>query len=99
LTYRHSSDNICSFWVIFLRLSVCSRPPGRANASGGVLGLSWLASVPRMRVRTPGDRQKDLLADLAVLNEQLSGAKEPWEIRRCVWRLVPPATTNLNPKP
>lgn len=42
---------------------------------------AWLDEVPRVRVRTIAQRQKDDLVELAVLNERLHGEINPWEAR------------------
>jgi chlorophyllide a oxygenase len=42
---------------------------------------AWLDEAPRVRVRTIARRQMDDLVELAVLNERLSGAHDPWEAR------------------
>lgn len=42
---------------------------------------AWIDEAPRVRVRTIARRQMDDLVELAVLNERLSGAHEPWEAR------------------
>lgn len=42
---------------------------------------SWIDEAPRVRVRTIARRQMDDLVELAVLNERLSGAHDPWEAR------------------
>jgi hypothetical protein len=42
---------------------------------------AWIDEAPRVRVRTIAKRQMDDLVELAVLNERLSGAHEPWEAR------------------
>lgn len=49
---------------------------------GKVFSLpSWIDEAPRVRVRTIARRQMDDLVELAVLNERLSGAHDPWEAR------------------
>ncbi len=40
-----------------------------------------MGTVPRVRMRQSSDRQKSLLAELALVNERLAG-KESWEIRQ-----------------
>eukprot|EP00882_Tetradesmus_deserticola_P007746 GHRQ01008156.1.p1 GENE.GHRQ01008156.1~~GHRQ01008156.1.p1 ORF type:complete len:168 (+),score=21.55 GHRQ01008156.1:225-728(+) len=42
---------------------------------------AWIDEAPRVRVRTIAKRQMDDLVELAVLNERLSGAREPWDAR------------------
>ena len=40
-----------------------------------------MGNVPRVRMRQSSDRQKSLLAELALVNERLAG-KQSWEIRQ-----------------
>jgi chlorophyllide a oxygenase len=49
---------------------------------GGNYLIELVAGVTQMRVMRVSDRQKDQLADLAVLNERLSGAPRPWNARQ-----------------
>ncbi len=51
---------------------------------GGKYSLDFnelMGTVPRVRMRQSSDRQKSLLAELALVNERLAG-KESWEIRQ-----------------
>lgn len=43
----------------------------------------WVNGAPRVRLRRPVDRQREQLADLAVLNDRLAG-RAGWQIRRRV---------------
>jgi hypothetical protein len=43
----------------------------------------WLHRAPQVRIRLAGDRAKDQIGELAVLNERLAGQKT-WEIRKRV---------------
>lgn len=45
----------------------------------------WLGGAPRVRVRNLPDRQRDQLAELAVLNERLAGNKSTAVRRRIEW--------------
>lgn len=44
--------------------------------------MELVEGVTQMRVPAPVERQKDQLADLAVLNERLSATGKPWTARQ-----------------
>ena len=63
-----------------------------------------VGTAPRVRMRRSSDRQKSLLAELALLNERLAG-KESWEIRqklehlkskRKTWEMIYQYVTKLD---
>jgi hypothetical protein len=43
----------------------------------------WIEQAPKLRVRQAGDRGKEQIGDLAVLNELLAG-QQAWQIRKKV---------------
>lgn len=49
---------------------------------GGNFLIELVEGVTQMRPQPPAERQKDQLADLAVLNERLSGRGKPWTARQ-----------------
>jgi hypothetical protein len=54
---------------------------GKQFGGGYRLSSQWLRDVPQVRVRRTTDRQRDQLADLAVLNAALAG-EAPYETRK-----------------
>lgn len=49
---------------------------------GGHFLIELVEGVTQMRPQPPAERQKDQLADLAVLNERLSATGQPWTARK-----------------